>query len=141
MENALGVVLDGVPAGLDVSYDQLQALLARRAPGNLKGTTSRKEADQVEILSVFFEGKTLGSPIAVIVRNTNQRSKDYDKLKNDYRPRHADETTMQHGIRDHRGGGRASGRETVARVIGGYFASLIMPELKASKLPLRSLVL
>ena len=94
-------VLDGIPAGLSVSLEDLQAQMAKRAPGNLKGTTARKEADQVEILSGGFEGKTLGSPISVIVRNTNQRSQDYDKLKDEYRPGHADATTMQKfGVRD-----------------------------------------
>ena len=126
---ALGVVLDGVPSGLDFSLENLQKQLDRRAPGKIAGTTPRKEADQAEVLSGVFEGKTLGTPIAVIVKNTNQRSKDYDELKNDYRPGHADETYIQkYGIRDHRGGGRSSGRETLSRVIGGYFASLILPK-------------
>lgn len=127
---ALGVVVDGVAPGLDFSLAELQKQLDKRAPGNIEGTTSRKEADKAEILSGVFEDKTLGSPICVIVRNTNQRSGDYDKLKEDYRPGHADKTTMQkYGIRDHRGGGRSSGRETLARVIGGYFAGLMMPKL------------
>ena len=128
---ALGVVIDGVPPGLDFSQEDLQRELDRRAPGQSKGTTARKEPDQAEVLSGVFEGKTLGTPIAVIVRNTNQRSKDYDKLKSDYRPGHADETYIQkYGLRDHRGGGRSSGRETLARVIGGYFASLFIPQIK-----------
>lgn len=128
---ALGVVLDGVPPGLDFSLEDLQKDLDRRAPGQSKGTTARKEADQAEVLSGVFEGKTLGTPIAVIVRNTNQRSKDYDKLKESYRPGHADQTYIQkYGIRDHRGGGRSSGRETLSRVIAGYFASLMIPEVK-----------
>jgi chorismate synthase len=128
---ALGVVIDGVPSGLDFSLEDLQKDLDRRAPGQSKGTTARKEADKAEVLSGVFEGKTLGTPIAVIVRNTNQRSKDYDKLKSDYRPGHADETYMQkYGLRDHRGGGRSSGRETLSRVIGGYFASLFIPNIK-----------
>lgn len=128
---ALGVVLDGVPSGLTVDMNELQAWLDRRAPGKVEGTTARKEDDKAEILSGVYEGKTLGSPIAVIVRNTNQRSNDYDKLKNDYRPGHADKTTMaKFGIRDHRGGGRSSGRETLARVIAGYFASLVIPQIK-----------
>lgn len=128
---ALGVVVDGVPPGLDFSLDDLQAALDRRAPGRLEGTTARKEPDQAEVLSGVMDGKTLGTPIAVIVRNTNQRSQDYDKLKSEYRPGHADKTYMQkYGIRDHRGGGRSSGRETLARVIAGYFASLIIPDIK-----------
>ncbi len=128
---ALGVVLDGVSAGLDFSLEALQLELDRRAPGRVAGTTNRKEADKAEVLSGIFEGKTLGTPIAVIVRNTNQRSKDYDKLKTEYRPGHADETTQnKYGIRDHRGGGRSSGRETLARVIAGYFAGLMIPKIK-----------
>lgn len=128
---AIGVVIDGVPPGMDYSLDDLQADLDRRAPGRLKGATARKEPDKAEILSGVFEGKTLGTPIAVIVKNTNQRSQDYDKLKDNYRPGHADKTTeAKYGIRDHRGGGRSSGRETVARVIGGYFAGLLLKKIK-----------
>lgn len=127
---ALGVVIDGMPGNLLISLDDLQLELKRRAPGQHKVHTSRKEEDTAEILSGVFENKTLGTPITVIVRNTNQKSADYDRLKNDYRPGHADRTTTQkYGIRDHRGGGRASGRETLARVIAGYFAGLIMPQL------------
>ncbi|TNF00201.1 MAG: chorismate synthase [Deltaproteobacteria bacterium] len=127
----IGVVVDGVPPGLEFSLEELQNELDRRAPGQVKGTTSRKEPDTAEVLSGVFEGKTLGTPIAVFIRNTNQRSKDYDKLKEEYRPGHADETYMdKYGIRDHRGGGRSSGRETIARVIGGYFASLVIPKVK-----------
>lgn len=128
---AYGVVLDGVPAGLSFSLQNLQKELERRAPGKIPGTTSRLEADQAEVLSGIFEGKTLGTPIAVIVKNTNQRSQDYDSLKEEIRPGHADETTLfKFGIRDHRGSGRASGRETLCRVIAGYFASLILTEVK-----------
>lgn len=129
---ALGVVLDGVPPGLAVNLDDLKRELARRAPGQSAFTTARKEADEPEILSGVFEGKTLGTPIAVIVRNTDQRSTDYDALRDQHRPGHADRTTeLKFGIRDHRGGGRASGRETVARVIAGYFASLVLPQMSA----------
>lgn len=127
---ALGVVIDGVPPGLNFSAKELQAALDKRAPGKIEGTTARKEADKAEILSGVMDGQTLGTPIAVIVRNTNQRSEDYNKLKESYRPGHADKTTMQkYGIRDHRGGGRSSGRETLARVIAGYFASLVIPQI------------
>lgn len=127
----IGVVVDGVPSGLDFSLEDLTNELLRRAPGQVAGTTSRKEADTPEVLSGVFEDKTLGSPIAVLIRNTNQRSGDYDKLKSEYRPGHADETYIQkYGIRDHRGGGRSSGRETIARVIGGYFASLVLPAMQ-----------
>ena len=128
---AMGVVIDGVPSNLKVDLSELQRELDRRAPGVIAGTTSRAEADTAEILSGVFEGKTLGTPIAVIVKNTNQKSGDYDSLKSIHRPGHADKTTeLKYGIRDHRGGGRASGRETVSRVIAGYFAGLLLPQIK-----------
>lgn len=124
---AIGAIVDGVPAGLEFSYDDLSAELKRRAPGQ-KGTTARIESDIPEVLSGIFEGKTLGTPICVIVRNRGQQSADYKKLKTEHRPGHADRTTeLKYGTRDHRGGGRSSGRETIARVIGGYFASLVLP--------------
>lgn len=127
---ALGVVIDGMPAGLTVNLEELKNELKRRAPGQHAVHTSRKEDDLPEILSGVFQDKTLGTPITVIVRNTNQKSEDYDALKDSYRPGHADKTTMmKYGFRDHRGGGRASGRETLARVIGGYFAGLIIKEV------------
>lgn len=127
---ALGVVIDGMPAGLEINLDDLRKELKRRAPGQHEVHTSRKEEDLPEILSGIFNNKTLGTPITVIVRNTNQRSQDYDQLKDNYRPGHADKTTMlKYGIRDHRGGGRSSGRETLARVIGGYFAGLIVKDV------------
>lgn len=127
---AMGVVLDGVPAGLTVDETALHAELLRRAPGQSAFTTSRKEPEVPEILSGVFEGKTLGTPICVIVRNTDQRSQDY--AKDSYRPGHADKTTeIKFGVRDHRGGGRASGRETISRVIAGYFAGLILPQMNA----------
>lgn len=127
---ALGVVVDGLPAGLEVDPEALKRELKRRAPGQHAVHTSRKEEDLPEILSGVFQNKTLGTPVTVIVRNTNQRSADYDQLKDDYRPGHADRTTlMKYGFRDHRGGGRASGRETLARVIGGYFAGLVIPKI------------
>ena len=130
---AMGVVIDGVPAGLKFSLEELQKELDRRAPGKIAGTTSRAEDDKAQVLSGIFEGKTLGTPIAVIVHNTNQKSSDYDKIKNENRPGHADKTTiMKYGVRDHRGGGRSSGRETLSRVIAGYFAGLILPAVKVN---------
>jgi len=127
---ALGVIIDGMPAGLAVDIEALKKELLRRAPGQHAVHTSRKEDDVPEILSGVFENKTLGTPITVIVRNTNQKSSDYDALKDNYRPGHADKTTMmKYGFRDHRGGGRSSGRETLARVIGGYFAGLVIPKI------------
>jgi chorismate synthase len=127
---AIGVVIDGVPAGLKFSQEDLQQELNKRAPGKIPGTTSRTEADIAEVLSGVFEENTLGTPIAVVVKNTNQKSSDYDKLKKEHRPGHADKTTvLKYGVRDHRGGGRSSGRETIARVIAGYFASLVLPSV------------
>ncbi len=127
---ALGVVIDGMPGGLKFCLDDLKSELKRRAPGQHAVHTGRKENDDPEILSGVFEGKTLGTPITVIVRNTNQISSDYETFKHTHRPGHADRTTFQkYGVRDHRGGGRASGRETVARVIAGYFAGLILPQV------------
>ncbi len=124
---AIGVIVDGMIANVQMSEKDLQLALDRRAPGKNKGTSSRKESDKFEILSGVFDGKTLGTPICVIVRNTDQKSSDYDHLKKNYRVGHADKTTeMKYGIRDHRGGGRSSGRETIARVIGGYFAGIIL---------------
>ena len=128
---ALGCVIDGMPSNIVVSLENLQKELDKRRPGRLKVSTTRNEADQAEILSGVFENKTLGTPICVIVRNQDQRSQDYEKLRDEYRPGHADRTTHQKfGIRDHRGGGRASGRETLARVIAGYFAGLIIKDIK-----------
>ncbi|MFP2925432.1 chorismate synthase [Pyxidicoccus sp. 3LG] len=120
---ALGTVLDGCPAGVPLTREQIQVELDRRRPGQSSITTARSEPDQVEILSGVFEGKTLGTPIAAIVRNTNQRSGDYEKLKAEDRPGHADAVWRERfKHRDHRGGGRTSGRETLCRVIGGAIA-------------------
>lgn len=128
---ALGVVIDGVPAGLEVDLKELQNQLDKRRPGRLEVTTARNEADKAQILSGIFQEKTLGTPICVTVKNTNQRSQDYESIKNDYRPGHADKTTQEKfGHRDYRGGGRASGRETLSRVIAGYFAGLLIPKIK-----------
>ncbi|MFH0851761.1 MAG: chorismate synthase [Candidatus Peregrinibacteria bacterium] len=125
---ALGAVIDGCPAGIALSEEDFLPDLARRRPGQSAVTTARDEPDQPEILSGVFEGKTTGMPIAVIVKNSAQRSEDYEKLRNAFRPGHADETMAgKYGHRDHRGGGRASGRETVARVIGGVVAKKILP--------------
>lgn len=129
--DSMGVIIDGMPAGLSIDISELKEHLKRRAPGNLVATTSRKESDHPEILSGIMDNITLGTPICVVVKNTNQKSSDYDKLKDNYRPGHADQTTiLKYGIRDHRGGGRSSGRETLARVIAGYFASLVVKNVK-----------
>lgn len=125
---ALGSVIDGCPAGIALTESDFATDLARRrASSSNPASTSRVEADQPEILSGIFEGKTTGMPIAVIVRNTNQRSQDYDMLKNIFRPGHADFTyALKYGTRDYRGGGRSSGRETLSRVIGGTVAKKIL---------------
>src|SRR5205814_3761073 len=119
----VGVLVDGMPPGFRVDAEAIQFELDRRRPGQSAITTQRKEADRVEILSGVFEGQSLGTPIAMLVRNTDQRSKDYDALKEVFRPGHADYATFEkYGVRDHRGGGRSSGRETVGRVAAGALA-------------------
>ncbi len=128
---ALGCVLDGVPAGIEISAKEIQVDLDRRRPGQSEITTSRKEGDRVEILSGVFEGKTLGTPMALLIRNENQKSGDYSKIKNIFRPGHADFTwEKKFGIRDFRGGGRSSGRETVARVAAAAIAKKILVKQK-----------
>ncbi len=123
----VGGVIDGMPAGIEVDLDFLQAELNRRRPGQSTLTTPRKEADRVELLSGIFEGKTTGCPIGFLVRNENQHSNDYDNLREVFRPSHADFTYQsKYGIRDHRGGGRTSARETIARVVGGAFAKMVL---------------
>ena len=130
---ALGCVIDGCPAGLPLTEEDIQKYLDRRKPGQNAAQTSRKEADQVEILSGVFEGVTTGTPIAMITRNTSQRSGDYDALKDVFRPGHADFSFQaKYGIRDHRGGGRSSGRETIGRVMGGAVASKLLAEFGIS---------
>lgn len=124
---AVGGVIDGVPAGVEIDMDFIQGELNRRRPGQSALTTPRKEADKVEFLSGIFEGVTTGCPIGFIVRNEHQHSSDYENLRNLYRPSHADYTYQQkYGIRDHRGGGRSSARETIARVVGGAVAKLVL---------------
>lgn len=123
----IGGVIDGMPSGIEVDLDFLQSELDRRKPGQSALTTARKEGDKVEILSGVFEGKTTGCPIGFLVRNENQHSNDYDNMRNVFRPSHADYTYQtKYGIRDHRGGGRTSARETIARVVGGAFAKMVL---------------
>jgi chorismate synthase len=120
---AVGVVVDGMPPGIAVEVAAIQRELDRRRPGQSALTTQRSEADQVQVLSGLFEGVTLGTPIAMLVQNTDQKSKDYDNLKDVFRPGHADYVYFEkYGVRDHRGGGRSSGRETVGRVAAGALA-------------------
>lgn len=127
---ALGVVIDGCPAGLPLCEADIQVFLDRRKPGKTKISTPRKEADEVEILSGVFEGKTTGTPISLIVHNTSQRSTDYSEIASYYRPGHADYTfDAKYGFRDYRGGGRSSGRETIGRVAAGAIASKILETL------------
>ncbi len=120
---ALGATVDGCPPGMDLTEDDLQKDLDRRKPGTSQFATQRREADQVRILSGVFEGKTTGTPIGLLIENTDQRSKDYGKIKDQFRPAHADYTYQQkYGIRDYRGGGRSSARETAMRVAAGAIA-------------------
>lgn len=130
---ALGAVVDGCPAGLPLCEEDIQVFLDRRKPGQSRYTTARKEGDLVEILSGVFEGRTTGTPISLMVRNTDQRSRDYGNIAYSYRPGHADFTFDQkYGFRDYRGGGRSSGRETTGRVAAGAIASKILSELGIS---------
>ena len=124
---AIGGVIDGMPAGIEVDMDFIRHELNRRRPGQSRLTTSRGESDHLEILSGVFEGCTTGQPIGFLVRNENQQSGDYEHLRNVFRPSHADYTYWQkYGIRDHRGGGRSSARETISRVVAGAFAKLAL---------------
>ena len=126
----VGVVVDGCPAGLPLTEADIQFFLDRRKPGTSRYSTPRKEGDQVEILSGVFEGKTTGTPISLLVRNTSQRSSDYSEIAGYYRPGHADMTyDMKYGFRDYRGGGRSSGRETIGRVAAGAIAVKILESL------------
>jgi|TARA_Y100000815_G_scaffold86909_1_gene75698 chorismate synthase len=126
---AMGCIIDGCPPGMELSEEDIQVYLDKRKPGSSKFTTQRKEEDKVEILSGTFEGKTTGTPIGLLIKNKDQRSKDYDKLKDVFRPSHADYSYIQkYGIRDHRGGGRASARETTMRVASGSVARKYLKE-------------
>ena len=127
---AIGVIIDGCPAGLPLSEEDIQRFLDRRKPGQNRYTTARNEADNAEILSGIFEGKTTGTPISLMVRNQDQRSRDYGKIRDCYRPGHADYTfDAKYGFRDYRGGGRSSGRETIGRVAAGAVASRLLSQL------------
>jgi len=124
---AIGCVVDGCPPGVPISSSDLQRDLDRRKPGQSRYTTQRREADEVDILSGVFEGQTTGTPIGLVINNTDQRSRDYDKIKSQFRPAHADYTYQQKfGLRDYRGGGRSSARETAMRVAAGAIAKKVL---------------
>ncbi|MEP0365782.1 MAG: chorismate synthase [Cyclobacteriaceae bacterium] len=130
---AIGATVVGCPAGVDIDLEFIQSELARRKPGQSKITTQRKEEDQVEILSGVFEGKSTGTPIALLIRNKDQKSKDYSHIADKFRPSHADFTyEKKYGIRDYRGGGRSSARETAARVAAGAIAKLMLNQAGVS---------
>ncbi|MBT7484462.1 chorismate synthase [Candidatus Peregrinibacteria bacterium] len=132
---AIGGVIDGCPAGIPLSEKDIQPDLDRRRPGQSNVTTARDEADQVEILSGVFEGKTTGTPISLIIFNKDQRSQDYDKIKDTFRKGHADETyQLKYGHRDYRGGGRASARETAMRVAGAAIAKKVIAQNSTTKI-------
>ncbi len=128
--NGIGAVLDGFPAGMDLCEEDIMAYMRRRKPGQSAISTARKEDDEVEILSGVFNGKTEGTPIALLIRNNDQHSSDYEQMKTIYRPGHADFTyDAKYGFRDYRGGGRSSGRETAARVAAGAIAAKFLKEM------------
>src|SRR5512147_2333575 len=126
---AIGCVVDGCPPGMEISAEYIQRELDRRKPGTSRHVTQRRESDTVEILSGVFEGKTTGTPIALLIRNEDQRSKDYGNIAETFRPGHADYTyTQKYGFRDYRGGGRSSARETAMRVAAGAIARKFLRE-------------
>lgn len=128
---ALGGIIDGCPAGIELNFDAIQNEMQRRKPGQSAIVTQRKEEDEVKFLSGIFEGKTTGTPIGFIIENTNQKSDDYSHIKDTYRPSHADYVyEKKYGIRDYRGGGRSSARETVSRVVAGAIAKQVIPNIK-----------
>jgi chorismate synthase len=128
---ALGGIIEGCPPGLALDFDAIQAEMQRRKPGQSAIVTQRKEADEVQFLSGIFEGKTTGTPIGFIIPNTNQKSEDYSHIKDNYRPSHADYVyEKKYGIRDYRGGGRSSARETASRVVAGAIAKQVLPTIK-----------
>lgn len=128
---ALGGIIDGCPAGITLDFDAIQLEMSRRKPGQSEIVTQRKENDEVQFLSGLFEGKTTGTPIGFIIPNTNQKSEDYSHLKDNYRPSHADYVyEKKYGVRDYRGGGRSSARETASRVVAGAVAKQVISEIK-----------
>src|SRR5882672_10447726 len=135
---AIGCVVDGTPPGIDIAPEQIQHWLDRRKPGQSRFVTQRQESDTVEILSGVFEGKTTGTPISLFIRNEDQRSKDYSKIKDQFRPGHADYTYWaKYGIRDYRGGGRSSARETASRVAAGAVARKVLDHVLGHPIVIR----
>ena len=131
---AIGCVIDGVPSNISLNEDYIQTFLDKRKPGQSKFTTQRKEDDKVKILSGIFNNKTTGTPISLVIYNKDQKSKDYNDIKNKFRPGHADYTyQMKYGIRDYRGGGRASARETAMRVAAGAVAKKYLETKKIKR--------
>lgn len=129
--DALGGIIEGCPPGLAIDFEAIQAEMQRRKPGQSAIVTQRKEEDEVQFLSGIFEGKTTGTPIGFIIPNTNQKSEDYSHIKENYRPSHADYVyEKKYGIRDYRGGGRSSARETASRVVAGAIAKQVLPTIK-----------
>ncbi len=127
---AIGGIIDGCPAGVSLDLEKIQEELDKRRPGQSAIVTQRKEPDTVEFLSGIFEGKTTGTPIGFVIQNANQKSKDYSHIKDTYRPSHADYTyDEKYGVRDYRGGGRSSARETASRVVGGAIAKQVVPDI------------
>ncbi|MNK02695.1 Chorismate synthase [compost metagenome] len=128
---ALGGIIDGCPSGITLDFEAIQFEMSRRKPGQSAIVTQRKEDDEVQFLSGIFEGKTTGTPIGFIIPNTNQKSDDYSHIKDNYRPSHADYVyEKKYGIRDYRGGGRSSARETASRVVAGAIAKQVIPDIK-----------
>lgn len=128
---AIGGIIDGCPAGLSIDFNAIETEMARRKPGQSAIVTQRKESDAVEFLSGIFEGVTTGTPIGFVIKNTNQKSADYTHIKDTYRPSHADYTyDKKYGIRDYRGGGRSSARETACRVVAGAIAKQLLKDIK-----------
>ncbi|NND63673.1 MAG: chorismate synthase [Flavobacteriaceae bacterium] len=128
---AIGGIIEGCPAGVSLDFDAIEAEMQRRKPGQSAIVTQRKEPDSVKFLSGIFEGKTTGTPIGFVIENTNQKSKDYSHIKDTYRPSHADYTyDKKYGVRDYRGGGRSSARETACRVVAGAIAKQILKDVK-----------
>ena len=132
---AIGCIIDGCPPNIPISEKEIQIDMDRRRPGNTKFVSQRKESDKIEILSGVFDGKSTGTPISILIRNEDKRSRDYESIKNKFRPGHADFTYFKkYGIRDFRGGGRQSARETASRVAAGAIARIVLKNLLGKSL-------